>query len=181
MLYHKYYFFLSISFLMVSWLFILLLHEVPKHNTRFQRGAGDSPAHSFKCRKGDPTGLELNELHIRMHHCLDSFCMQFSRAWNDPYSHCCHIVGGEVKDGRVILKLLLTQWTKLWYQEEKAVGGEGNLVFSILKSETKMGKKDIIRALHHSNSAQHVILSSKKCFKRKHFKIMSPWAISVKS
>ena len=48
---------------------------------------------------------------------------------------------------------------------------------SILKSETKNGKKDIIRTYHHSISAQHVILSSKKkllfFFKRKHFKIIS--------
>lgn len=49
--------------------------------------------------------------------------------------------GGEVKAGSVTLKLLLTQGTKLWYQGEKGVGGEGNWYFLYFRVKPKRGKK----------------------------------------
>lgn len=73
------------------------------------------------------------------------------------------IEGRELKNGKFSTKsLLLSQPTKLVYQEEKGVRGESNLVFSVLKEWNQNGKKDIIRTDHRPISAQHVILSSEK-------------------
>lgn len=66
---------------------------------------------------------------VQTHHCLGSFCMQFSGAWNDPFTLFLGIGVGEIKGGSLILKLLWTQQTTLlvsgrkgsWRREQPSI------------------------------------------------------------